>query len=36
MLLYFIAAFMLTLIGPFYFEAVMGFSPGTVGLVLLL
>ncbi|MEN6518039.1 MAG: MFS transporter [Methanospirillum sp.] len=36
MLLYFVAAFMLNLIGPFYFEAVMGFSPATVGLVFLL
>ena len=36
MLLYFVAAFMLNLVGPFYFEAVMGFSPGTVGLVVLL
>ncbi len=36
MLLYFVAAFMLNLIGPFYFESVMGFSPATVGLVFLL
>lgn len=36
MLLYFVAAFMLNLVGPFYFEAVMGFSPATVGLVFLL
>ncbi len=36
MLLYFVATFMLNLIGPFYFEAVMGFSPATVGLVFLL
>ena len=36
MLFYFVAAFMLNLVGPFYFEAVMGFSPGTVGLVFLL
>jgi MFS family permease len=36
MLGYFIAAFMLNLVGPFYFEGVMGFSPGTVGLVFLL
>jgi EmrB/QacA subfamily drug resistance transporter len=36
MLLYFVAAFMLNLIGPFYFEGVMGFSPATVGLVFLL
>ncbi len=35
MLLYFVAAFMLNLIGPFYFEGVMGFSPATVGLVFL-
>jgi EmrB/QacA subfamily drug resistance transporter len=36
MLLYFVAAFMLNLVGPFYFESVMGFSPATVGLVFLL
>lgn len=36
MLLYFVAAFMLNLVGPFYFERVMGFSPATVGLVFLL
>lgn len=36
MLLYFVAAFMLNLIGPFYFESVMGFTPATVGLVFLL
>ncbi|MEN6342228.1 MAG: MFS transporter [Methanospirillum sp.] len=36
MLLYFVATFMLNLIGPFYFEGVMGFSPATVGLVFLL
>ncbi len=36
MLLYFVAAFMLNLVGPFYFEGVMGFSPATVGLVFLL
>jgi EmrB/QacA subfamily drug resistance transporter len=36
MLLYFVAAFMVTLVGPFYFEGVMGLSPGAVGLVFLL
>lgn len=36
MLLYFVAAFMMSLVSPFYFEGVMGFTPGTVGLVLLL
>lgn len=36
MLLYFIAAFMINLVGPFYFEGVMDFSPGMVGLVFLL
>lgn len=33
MLLYFVAGFMLNLVGPFYFESVMGMSPATVGLV---
>lgn len=33
MLLFFVASFMLNLVGPFYFELVMGLSPGTVGLV---
>ncbi len=35
MLLFFVASFMLNLVGPFYFELVMGLSPGTVGLVFL-
>lgn len=33
MLLFFVASFMLNLVGPFYFELVLGLSPGTVGLV---
>jgi EmrB/QacA subfamily drug resistance transporter len=34
MMLFFIANFMVNVIGPFYFEGVMGFSPQQVGLML--
>ncbi len=35
MVLFFVASFMLNLVGPFYFERVMDLSPATVGLVFL-
>ncbi len=33
MLLFFISSFMVSLVGPFYFEGVMGFSPSQVGMI---
>ena len=35
MILFFIASFMLGIVGPFYFEGVMGYSPAQVGLIFL-
>ena len=35
MMLFFIASFMMNIVGPFYFEGVMGFRPTQVGLVFL-
>jgi predicted MFS family arabinose efflux permease len=36
MVLFFAATFMMNIVGPFYFEGVMGFSPTQVGLVYLI
>jgi MFS family permease len=33
MLLFFISSFMVSLVGPFYFEGVMAFSPSQVGII---
>ncbi len=35
MMLYFVANFMINVVGPFYFEGVMGFTPTQVGLLFL-
>ncbi len=36
MLIYFIAEYILVVLGPFYFEGVMGFTPAKVGTILLI
>lgn len=35
MILFFIASFMLSIVGPFYFEGVMGYNPAQVGMIFL-